>query len=201
MSDIHGRFYELRKALQLTQKQFGGRILVSSSYISMVEHGKETPSDILIKLTALEFRVSYDWLTKGEGDMFICESDDDSYDYFERGRDKIEYYTSQLDSELYKFSIALKSLNEIDFFNMVSFLALITRILNYEMKSEAQKHLLIEMLTGYIIIFEEIVDKFYVAKTAKEQQAAVRFLWRNASSVLDANEIEELFRYGNTFDE
>ena len=41
-------------------------MLVSSSYISKVEAGKEIPSDIFLKLISLEFGISYDWLKTGD---------------------------------------------------------------------------------------------------------------------------------------
>ncbi len=42
------------------------KVLVSSSYISKVEAGKEIPSDIFLKLISLEFGISYDWLKTGD---------------------------------------------------------------------------------------------------------------------------------------
>ena len=42
-------------------------MLVSASYISKVESGKEVPSEMFLKLVSLEFGASHDWLISGIG--------------------------------------------------------------------------------------------------------------------------------------
>lgn len=82
METINERIKLLRKDNNLTQKQFADRILVTQSYLSRIESGKETPNDKLIKLIALEFNVPTGWLEKGIGSTSI---DKNSWDYFDRG--------------------------------------------------------------------------------------------------------------------
>ena len=53
----------------IKQKEFAERVSVSASYISKVESGKEIPTDMLLKLIALDFKVSLDWLRNGIGEI------------------------------------------------------------------------------------------------------------------------------------
>lgn len=85
METVNERIKLLRIDNKLTQKQFADRILVTQSYLSRIENGKETPNDKLTKLIALEFNVSTGWLEKGIGSKSIEEN---SYDYFEREYNK-----------------------------------------------------------------------------------------------------------------
>ena len=55
MDTIGDKIRSIRKKAKLTQAEFGERLTVSESYISMVEAGKEIPSDMLIRLISLEF--------------------------------------------------------------------------------------------------------------------------------------------------
>lgn len=55
MDTIGEKIRSIRKKAKLTQAEFGERLTVSGSYISMVEAGKEIPSDMLIRLISLEF--------------------------------------------------------------------------------------------------------------------------------------------------
>ena len=55
MDTIGEKIRSIRKKAKLTPAEFGERLTVSGSYISMVEAGKEIPSDMLIRLISLEF--------------------------------------------------------------------------------------------------------------------------------------------------
>ncbi len=57
MEHIGTRVKELRQKEGLKQIDFAKKVLVSSSYISKVEAGKEIPSDIFLK--AYIFRIWY----------------------------------------------------------------------------------------------------------------------------------------------
>ena len=48
---------------------------LSRSYINLIEMGKKIPAERTIKDICREFKVNYDWLVNGTGDMF---QDDDS---------------------------------------------------------------------------------------------------------------------------
>lgn len=65
------RIKELRKTLNLNQKEFGDKIGVTTSTISGYESGRRTPNESVIKSICREFNVSIAWLKEGLGDMFI----------------------------------------------------------------------------------------------------------------------------------
>lgn len=71
------RIKALRKAENLTQKEFAKRLCISQSYLSGLENGNEAPADRLVKLIELEFNVSSDWLATGNGEMYspYCDYD------------------------------------------------------------------------------------------------------------------------------
>ena len=62
MEHIGERIKIIRKMYNIKQKEFAERVSVSASYISKVESGKEVPTDMLLKLIALDFKISLDWL-------------------------------------------------------------------------------------------------------------------------------------------
>lgn len=72
---MNTRFKELRKELKLTQEEFAKKMQLSRSYINLIEMGKKIPAERTIKDICREFKVNYDWLVNGTGDMF---RDDDS---------------------------------------------------------------------------------------------------------------------------
>ena len=67
---MNGRIKALRKALDLTQEVFGGRIGITKSSISTIESGKSSPSEQTLRSICREYGASYLWLTTGEGPMF-----------------------------------------------------------------------------------------------------------------------------------
>lgn len=80
MATIGTRIKQLRAAKHITQKEFSNRICVSQSYVSRLESDVEVPTDMLIKLIALDFDVSIEWLSSGTGEMEINDSTRDYYD-------------------------------------------------------------------------------------------------------------------------
>lgn len=78
---LGNRVKQVRKTANLKQKDFAERLTVSPSYISKVEADKEIPTDMLLKLIALEFNLSFDWLKEGKGEPSVKKG---MYDYFER---------------------------------------------------------------------------------------------------------------------
>lgn len=98
MSCIGERIKEIRKLRGITQKDLSEMVYVTQSYISRIELNKETPTDMLLKLIALDFNVSLDWLRTGNGSMKI----DDKHDYFERNNKK--NLITDITTELTQFS-------------------------------------------------------------------------------------------------
>lgn len=91
---LGSRVKQIRKTANLKQKDFAERLTVSPSYISKVEADKEIPTDMLLKLIALEFGLSFEWLKDGKGEMSVKKS---VYDYFER-HDLEDFHSGNLDA-------------------------------------------------------------------------------------------------------
>ncbi len=154
MYTIGKRIKMLRNYFKLSQKDFSVRVLVSPSYISKVESDKETPSDIFIKLVALEFNISYDWLLYEKGNMILQKND---WDYFDRnyGNDN----KNSLNCLIFQFSECVNNLLEYDYMNLKSVLEELIHILKVEMKTPSQKSLLIEAVTEIIIETSTLIDR------------------------------------------
>lgn len=73
---MNERIKDLRKTLELTQEEFGGRIGITKSSISTMESGRSSPSEQTLRSICREYGASYLWLTTGEGPMFENGSDD-----------------------------------------------------------------------------------------------------------------------------
>ena len=70
--NIGDRIKELRKTvLELTQDEFSEKIGIKRSGLSLVEIGRNNPSDQTIRSICREFGVSESWLRYGEGEMKI----------------------------------------------------------------------------------------------------------------------------------
>lgn len=63
------RIKKVRKSNNLSMEKFGERIGITKSSVSLLESGKNSPSEQTIKLICKEFNVSYEWLTEGTGEM------------------------------------------------------------------------------------------------------------------------------------
>lgn len=70
------RIKELRKALSLTQREFGERIGVKPNTIATYEIGRNEPIDAVVSLICREFNVSETWLRTGMGDMWAPKEND-----------------------------------------------------------------------------------------------------------------------------
>lgn len=69
---MNDRITELRKALKLTQTEFGKAIGLTASGVSDIENGRRAVQDRHIKLIIAEYpQVSETWLRSGTGPMFI----------------------------------------------------------------------------------------------------------------------------------
>lgn len=72
---MNERIKKLRKALDLTQQEFGKRIGMKQNSIALIEGGRNT-SDQTIFAICREFNVNEAWLRTGEGEMFVQLSKD-----------------------------------------------------------------------------------------------------------------------------
>lgn len=77
MSFLESRIKELRKALSLTQTEFGARIGIKGNTVTGYETGIRSPSDAVVVSICREFNVNEVWLRTGEGEMFTAMSRDE----------------------------------------------------------------------------------------------------------------------------
>lgn len=191
MDTVGNRIKELRKTLCFKQVEFAKRVLVSSSYISKVESGKETPSDIFIKLIALEFNISYDWLKNGSGEMNIKNNNSD---YFERIN---SYENMKPIKEIHTLNSSINStLNRNSTFRSMCFsdmLYNICEIIELDV-SDAQKDLIIEILSDYIGSIEELIKKVYTNKNTEDIETKNSFYISSHLKTVEKlfNDISEL---------
>ena len=66
----------LRKTLKLTQTEFAKALSIGQQALSMIENGQRDLSEKNIKLICFSYKVSYDWLVNGIGDMFQSDDSD-----------------------------------------------------------------------------------------------------------------------------
>jgi len=64
------RVKEVRKSLSLTLEQFGSKLGVGKSSVSAIEKGINDLTERMAISICREYRVNYDWLMNGYGDMF-----------------------------------------------------------------------------------------------------------------------------------
>ena len=76
------RVREIRKAKGLTMRQFGEKIGVVGSTISDIEHGRRSLNKQNMLAICREFRVNEDWLSAGEGSMFVESCKDEEITRF-----------------------------------------------------------------------------------------------------------------------
>lgn len=79
---MQSRIKAVRKAVGLTQSEFGERLGVKGNTVTGYETGLRAPSDAILLSICREFNVNEDWLRTGEGAMFLERSRDDELSAF-----------------------------------------------------------------------------------------------------------------------
>ena len=64
------RIVTLRKALGLTQQEFGDRIGVKRGTVSNYELGRNIPTETVLQMLCRVYGVRRQWLDSGDGEMF-----------------------------------------------------------------------------------------------------------------------------------
>ena len=67
---MNDRMKEIRKALGISQKEFGAKLGVTDAAICAIEAGRRGLTEQMVKSICREFNVNYDWLKEGTGEMF-----------------------------------------------------------------------------------------------------------------------------------
>lgn len=161
------RIREIRKDNRINQTEFAKRMLVSASYISKVEAGKEKPSDIFLKLMALEFNISLDWLLNGNGSKKITQ---ENVDYFERNQD----YNKEFLESMRDFQMAISAMPESINASIYYMLEEYSHILKSEFLTESQKILTVTIISDIMVTIVEMIDKS-VATNKNDEKELFRF--------------------------
>lgn len=74
MNEMNNRFIELRKSLNLTQKEMGDAIGISNSGVSNIEKGLRSVTEKHIRLLSVTFHINEEWLRTGEGEMIAASA-------------------------------------------------------------------------------------------------------------------------------
>lgn len=77
---MNERMKELRKALRLSQDEFGRKLGVTRGAITNIELNKTEPKPLFVRHICEVFDVSEDWLLTGEGEMFLPLDVDEEFD-------------------------------------------------------------------------------------------------------------------------
>lgn len=75
---MNSRIKQIRLNANLTTRAFGERIGITSSSVSLLESGKNNPSEQTIRAICREFHVDRRWLETGEGVPFAPHAEDDA---------------------------------------------------------------------------------------------------------------------------
>lgn len=68
---MNERLKELRQYLQLSQSEFGKKMLVTQNHVSSLESGRRALSDRTIKTICNTFGANENWIRTGEGEMMV----------------------------------------------------------------------------------------------------------------------------------
>jgi transcriptional regulator with XRE-family HTH domain len=80
--EINQRILEVRKALKMSQTEFGKEIGVSRGVINNIDLNVVPAKPLLIQQICKAYNVNETWLTTGEGEMFIKQSRTDEIAQF-----------------------------------------------------------------------------------------------------------------------
>lgn len=69
--NLINRLKQLRKTLNMNQREFSNKLGISQTSYSMIESGVNSLSNKHIKLICATFSVSENWIRTGEGNMFL----------------------------------------------------------------------------------------------------------------------------------
>ncbi|MDR0455564.1 MAG: helix-turn-helix domain-containing protein [Treponema sp.] len=70
VSTISERIKAVRKALNISQRDFCGGIYLSHSFYAKIETGTRNPNERVYELISNKYKVNKDWLITGKGKMF-----------------------------------------------------------------------------------------------------------------------------------
>lgn len=76
LKQIGPRIKAVRRALNLNQGEYAGKLKISQPFLSYVEKGLRKPSFELLASLLLYFNVNLSWVLTGRGDMFLKQQEE-----------------------------------------------------------------------------------------------------------------------------
>lgn len=70
-NEINNRIKEIRKAVKLNQANFGKELFISQDTVSLLETGKQKPTERQLLDICLKFDINIEWLMFGNGEMYL----------------------------------------------------------------------------------------------------------------------------------
>lgn len=95
---MHNRLRTVRKALNMSQREFGEKLGVSRDVISNLEYNRVRPKELLIRHVCELFSVSEEWFRTGEGEMFLARPNknlESAIEIFQKLRPEFQDYVLQ----------------------------------------------------------------------------------------------------------
>lgn len=71
MNELNSRIKQVRKALGMSQDEFGNGIGLGRGAITNIELNKTNPKPLVVQLICKTYNVNETWLRTGEGEMFV----------------------------------------------------------------------------------------------------------------------------------
>lgn len=71
MNELNSRIKQVRKALGMSQDDFGNGLGLGRGAITNIELNKTTPKPLVVQLICKTYNVNETWLRTGEGEMFV----------------------------------------------------------------------------------------------------------------------------------
>ena len=71
MNELNSRIKQVRKALGMSQDDFGNGLGLGRGAITNIELNKTTPKPLVVQLICKTYNVNEQWLRTGEGEMFV----------------------------------------------------------------------------------------------------------------------------------
>lgn len=78
LKQIGPRIKAVRRALNLNQGEYAGKLKISQPFLSYVEKGLRKPSFELLASLLLYFNVNLSWVLTGRGDMFLKQQEEEA---------------------------------------------------------------------------------------------------------------------------
>ncbi len=99
------RIKAVRKALNLSQREFGEKMGVGRDVIGNIEYGRVPPKELFLKHLCQQYKVNPHWLETGDGEMFEANPEetakiDEALSIFKSLRPEFQEYALELIKKL-----------------------------------------------------------------------------------------------------